>query len=293
MLLFELAISLDMRSGDLVDAAREAGLGDLQAGSDLDAAQVAALRARFGGGVPTAPSGMPPVGPATWGAPAPSPDGTGPQAPAHWGPPPGADAGPSSWSPPPGEPAAVPADAPSAGPVPSSASGSGSGFSRGQVAAIGVAVALAVGLFAFMAVNTGGGGSPGTAAEAELDSPAPAGHPRDADAYCRGVRQVSPFLLELGRYAASTSTTQFDDLKALVGREQEQVASGMDLIVANGPAASSEAASVLADGLDEIFAAVLASSTEAEFQATLRNAGPDSFASELDQLLPEWRAACS
>ena len=66
MLLYELAMALDMRSPDLVDAARELGLGDLQAGSDLDGQQVAALRARFGQALP------PPLPPAAVAPDAPS-----------------------------------------------------------------------------------------------------------------------------------------------------------------------------------------------------------------------------
>jgi len=330
VLLFELAISLDMRSSDLVDLARDAGLGSLQAGSDLDASQVAALRARAGGPIPPAPSAaptpagdLPPLGPATWGAPAPVDPG-GPKAPAHWGPPPGVGSAPA---PAPAAPAAPLAAAPpSAAPLPPAAApgpvttGSGpalwgaptepdvpaseepvvpvppsssSGFSKGQLAAVGLAVVLAVGLFAFMAANTGGDEPPGEAAAAEQATTAVPAGPRDEAAYCRGVEQVSPFVVELGRYAAGTAPEQFARFKALAAQQQASVDSGMDLIVANGPASSADDAAVLADGLDQVMGAAQASSSDAEFAAALRDAGPTSFSRELDRLVTEWSSVCS
>ena len=122
MLLFELAIALDMRSSDLVDLAREAGIGSFQAGSDLDASQVAALRARVGAGAPGGvaspgaapvsggppPAGLPPMGPATWGPPSSAVDDA-PRAPSHWGPPPGVGAAAVPSAPPVATPAPLPA----------------------------------------------------------------------------------------------------------------------------------------------------------------------------------------
>lgn len=127
MLLYELAISLDKRSPDLVDAAAELGMGELQPATDLDAAQVAALRAHFGSASappPLAPLGSgatplpaPPSGPLAgeplvFGAPAAAPASGAPQAPASWGPPPGA-----APPPPPAGPGAAAPPPPAVGPV--------------------------------------------------------------------------------------------------------------------------------------------------------------------------------
>ncbi|HWJ96615.1 MAG TPA: hypothetical protein VNQ33_00565 [Acidimicrobiales bacterium] len=132
MLLYELAITLDRRSTELVDAATELGLGHLQAGSDLDAKQLAALRAHFGAGVappPLAPLGSapplpaPPTAPLAFGAPPPpvgAPVGA-PTAPAAWGPP----TAPGRWGPP---PAAVPPAAPPDGAPPATAAHIGPAF---------------------------------------------------------------------------------------------------------------------------------------------------------------------
>ena len=69
MLLYELAMELDQRSPDVVEAARALGFGDLTAASDLDRDQVAALRSRF----------APAVAPPSIGAPEPvaGPDADG------------------------------------------------------------------------------------------------------------------------------------------------------------------------------------------------------------------------
>jgi len=120
--LYELAIDLDVRSTELVDAAAEMGMGELQPAAELDAQQVSALRARFGRPVapplpppaaaaaPPAPTGgrlrrkrepaaapAPPApaapgaapGPAVWGAQGPTPLAPAPAAglgvPATWG----------------------------------------------------------------------------------------------------------------------------------------------------------------------------------------------------------------
>ncbi|MGN6693130.1 MAG: hypothetical protein ACTHN0_03055 [Aquihabitans sp.] len=122
MLLYELAITLDRRSTELVDAAEELGFGTLQAGSDLDAQQVAAIRAHFGGGLappPLAPLGSNPPLPAPPAAPlafGPPPDaavapGGAPSAPASWVPP----TAPSHWGPPPGAASPTPPSPPSPG----------------------------------------------------------------------------------------------------------------------------------------------------------------------------------
>ena len=129
MLLYELAITLDKRSPDLVDAAAELGMGELQPATDLDAAQVAALRAHFAGASPpplaplgsgAAPLPAPPSGPLVgdplvFGAPSSAPPTGAPQAPASWGPPPGA-APPAGSLPPPG--AVSPATGPRPGALP-------------------------------------------------------------------------------------------------------------------------------------------------------------------------------
>lgn len=114
MLLYELAIVLDKRSPELTDAAARLGLGELQPASDLDAEQVAALRAHFGAMappplaplgsgpplLPAAPSGPLAAEPLLFGDSAPTPPSAsgGPVAPASWGPPTSAP----GWSPPAG-----------------------------------------------------------------------------------------------------------------------------------------------------------------------------------------------
>lgn len=111
MFLYELAMSLDQRSPDLVDAAAELGMGELQPASELSPEQVAALRAHFGDHrpAPLAPlgGGPPPlpavqVGPLV-AEPGADPFGAGrpqqPSAPASWGPP-VAPTPPPSWGPP-------------------------------------------------------------------------------------------------------------------------------------------------------------------------------------------------
>ncbi len=134
MFLYELAIALDRRSPELTEAGAELGLGDLQPATDLDAHQVAALRAHFSGGMqppplaprgsgatsplPAAPTGPLSAEPLVFGAPPPqaaspgaAPGGPGvPVAPASWGPP----TAPANWGPPPGAlPAPPPPPAPS------------------------------------------------------------------------------------------------------------------------------------------------------------------------------------
>ncbi|MEZ5183769.1 MAG: translation initiation factor IF-2 N-terminal domain-containing protein [Acidimicrobiales bacterium] len=58
MFLYELAIELDRRSGELIDLAAELGMGVVTASSTLDATQVHQLRARLGpsGGASSTPS---------------------------------------------------------------------------------------------------------------------------------------------------------------------------------------------------------------------------------------------
>lgn len=118
--LYELALTLDQRSSDVIEVAEGLGLGEVLAGSELNPDQVAAIRAHYAALAappPLAPlnSGLPslpavptgplvaepglgqPGGPASWGPPAPE-DAAGPPdplaapmptAPASWGPPPG------------------------------------------------------------------------------------------------------------------------------------------------------------------------------------------------------------
>ncbi|WP_421119465.1 hypothetical protein ACE2AJ_19240 [Aquihabitans daechungensis] len=132
MLLYELAIVLDKRSPELTDAAARLGMGELLPATDLDAEQVAALRAHFAGGTappPLAPlgSGTPPLPAAPSGPlaaepllfgdpppPPPPPPAGVPAAPASWGPP----TAPTSWGPPPGAtpPPPVPDDPAHVGP---------------------------------------------------------------------------------------------------------------------------------------------------------------------------------
>lgn len=188
--LYELALSLDKRSSDVIEVAEGLGLGEVLAGSELTPDQIAAIRAHYAALAappPLAPlnSGLPslpavqtgplvaepglgqPGGPASWGpdsvvAPVPS-------APATWGPPPGAGEpdhpGPRFEY---GDaPTAEVVDAPfglgdvtlppppPTKPSTADADGDEPRFARSQLAAIAVAVVLVVGLFGFMVANTG------------------------------------------------------------------------------------------------------------------------------------------
>jgi hypothetical protein len=144
VLLYELAIDLDVRSPELVDAAREMGMGELQAGAELDAQQVAALRARFGTSAP--PPLVPPVDSAPAAGPAPGTGGrfrrkrgvtaagAAPTQPGPAGIPAAGDrlGGPVTWGPPPAAPSPDPAPAAPPGPTaPATGSGAPSAGSFG------------------------------------------------------------------------------------------------------------------------------------------------------------------
>ncbi|HRW38874.1 MAG: translation initiation factor IF-2 N-terminal domain-containing protein [Acidimicrobiales bacterium] len=185
MFLYELAIELDRRSGELIDLAAELGMGVVTASSTLDAAQVHQLRARLGpsGGASGTPE-LPP--PATFApppeeapeAPEPPPSLTIPpvppahalvppvtfEPPVHFeavafapdeadapaAPPAGAGPGGSSLPPPPPPP-----------PPSSAAVGAGSassplaGFSRSQRIVLASVVVAVVALFGFMVATSG------------------------------------------------------------------------------------------------------------------------------------------
>lgn len=116
VLLFELAMELDVRSAEMADAAPALGLEGLTPTSELTPEQVQVLRARFTK-VPVAPG---PGGPSNSSS----------YRPPNWGPPAGA---------------AIPPPAP----LPRR------GMGAGQIAMIVVAVVAVVGLFGYMAKNGG------------------------------------------------------------------------------------------------------------------------------------------
>lgn len=175
MFLYELAIELDRKSGELVDAAAALGMGQLTASSTLDPTQVHQLRQRIGAPAMGAPAGALP-GPATFAPPPPGPPADGPvpfaapssappSAPPAFVPPvafappaPGQPAFPPPPPPPPSGPAiGVPASGPPPAPAPASQPRPArpGGFSRGQLVALGVAGVLVLGLFGFMVINSG------------------------------------------------------------------------------------------------------------------------------------------
>lgn len=175
MFVYELAIELDRRSGELIEAATALGLGPLTASSTLDATQVHQLRQRLGGPGAIPP---PPPGPATFAPPPPEP----PPGPATFAPPPAEAPGPAVFAPP-VPPAAPSAPAPGAfvppvafEPVPGAGAppsppGSGlapppapprpprptgpGGFTRPQLIALGTVLVLVVGLFGYMVATSG------------------------------------------------------------------------------------------------------------------------------------------
>lgn len=290
MLLYELAVELGQRSPDLADAARELGLGELGPASELDAAQVAALRSRFGPAVSAAVDG-------------------GLRAPADWGPPP-----------------APPPAAPSSGPGFSRGQLVAIGAVVLAVVALFAFMALSTGGSpdddasetdlatevdaladpADLAAISGEAADDPTSTAAAAVTTAPAttapptaapaaaeGEPTDLGQYCQGARQVASFLTQLGQFSRNGSTATFADTQALVGEHRAAVAEGMDLVQTYGPSGSKADAATVADGLDGMLTAVVESADEMDFVARYPESRSEGMTEALDVLVPEWESYCS
>lgn len=250
MFLYELAIELDLRSAELVDAAASLGYDGLTSASSLDAAQVAALRRRF------APQ-LPPPPPPPMGAPG---GGAGAfAAPGLALPPAPPTVAPSLAGAPLGGFAPPPPPPPASGAPHVSPSGAGDGVTSGQKVAIGVVVAIVVGLFGFMVVNSG----PDEARERELAAaeraaepsrpleltgPPPPANPSAAEpttsfaqdltapvdipTFCEGAAIVGPFEVRL--WAASYDR-DLAEMQELVRDRQAEWSGGLDLVSVGGP----------------------------------------------------------
>ncbi len=218
MFLYELAIELDRKSGELVDAAAALGMGALMASSELDAAQVHQLRQRLGGpaGAPAPPTGpvtfappaadgpppfAPPVAFEPVGAPAGGP--TPPAPPVAFAPP--VAGGPGPFAPPTAAP--MPSAAPPPPPIAPDPSGPArpgarpgpGGFSRAQLVLLGMVGVLVVGLFGFMFAT----GGPDESRERAIAEDETSPEPRTAEA---------PTTLATTTMPAETTTTFAQDL---------------------------------------------------------------------------------
>jgi hypothetical protein len=277
MFLYELAIELDQRSADLVDAAESMGFGRLSSAAALDAAQVAALRSRFG------PAGAPP--PPLGAAPGPNafaPPGLDlPPAPPM-GPPAGPPLGGFAPPPPPPPP-------PGAGAAASVGAAEGAAMGRGQRIAIGVVVVAVLGLFGFMVANSG----PDEArerelAEAERDAPEPTAFepsstepssetapatasdeptttfaqdltaPVDVPTFCEGGDLVIPFEVRL--WAASFDR-DLAEMQELVRDRRTEWRGALDLVSVGGPPALVDEVQRYEDGYEQWFDAIEASAS--------------------------------